>query len=29
MELENANPNGFSVVINNLHPMIYYIQQIL
>jgi len=21
MELKNANPNGFHVVINNLHPM--------
>jgi len=22
MELENANPNGCNVTINNLHPMI-------
>jgi len=24
MELKNANPNGCNVVINNLHPMIFF-----
>jgi len=29
MELKNANPNGYNVVINNLHPMILIFSKIL
>jgi len=29
MELKNDNPNGFNVVINNLHPMFLFLSKIL
>jgi len=29
MELKNANPNGFNVVIKNLHLLISFFQKIL